>query len=142
MDPKYAQKSCMLVCLDVFHTISKSFVVSIGVPLSEVEYAERCAGQLEVIANICPTQVHRAALLYLHYYSPQLHSTLLARSLHLCRNQVGHRSLEIDCNDVIWSATRQNMQFVVDWMKIFLFTASFHDGALHSSPKHAQFSES
>jgi hypothetical protein len=51
-------KPCILVCLEVFHPISESFVVSNEVSPSEVEYAERRVGQ--VIAKISLMQVHRA----------------------------------------------------------------------------------
>jgi hypothetical protein len=47
---------CILVCLNGFHLISKSFVVSDRVSLSEVEYAERRAGH--VIAKISFMQTH------------------------------------------------------------------------------------
>src|SRR6267154_831975 len=50
-------KSCILVCLDVLYPISRGIVVSNGVSLSKVEYAERRAGQ--VIAKISLMQVYR-----------------------------------------------------------------------------------
>jgi hypothetical protein len=92
------------LCLDVFHPISESFVVSNGASLSEVQYAERGAGQ--VIARISLMQVHRAdphctALLRLYHYSPQLHSTSLA-SPHLGRDQFCRRSWRL--------ATRRHLE--------------------------------
>jgi hypothetical protein len=101
------------LCLDVFHPISESFVVSNGASLSEVQYAERGAGQ--VIAKISLMQVHRA--------DPHCYVCITTRpnctAHHLQVRIWAEISFVVGAgdwlHDVIWSATKQNMRFVVSF---------------------------
>ena len=91
-------------------SISKRFVVSkwsIALKWNMYSDVQVKSSQNSVLWRY--TRLNRIALLYLHHYSPQLHSTSPATSPHLYRDHVAGDWLR----DVIWSATRRNMQFVV-----------------------------